>query len=161
MSLIEMLRAAARQAPESGIVAVVNHGRGRQGLIPLWAGESDLPTPAFIAEAAARRSPPARPSTPGNRGIPELREALARYHRRHFGQAFAPDEFIVTGGGMQAIQLALQATAGAGDEVLYLQPGLAELRRPRRRSGRCSGAVQLDQAGNGWSLRRRPAEPRR
>ena len=41
-------------APESGIVAVANYGRGRDGLIPLWAGEGDLPTPAFIADAADR-----------------------------------------------------------------------------------------------------------
>ena len=38
MSQIENLRAAARLAPESGIVAVVNHGRTKPGLIPLWAG---------------------------------------------------------------------------------------------------------------------------
>ncbi|TKB31126.1 MAG: aspartate aminotransferase, partial [Mesorhizobium sp.] len=53
MILIETLRAEARAAPESGIVAVVNHGRLREGLIPLWAGEGDLPTPSFISDAAA------------------------------------------------------------------------------------------------------------
>ena len=47
-------------------------------------------------------------------GIPELREALARYHRRHFGLKFSADEFLVTIGGMQAIGLALEATVGAG-----------------------------------------------
>ena len=50
-------------------------------------------------------------------GIPELRQALARYHQRHFGRTFAEDEFIVTGGGMHAIQLALAAAAGDGDEA--------------------------------------------
>lgn len=54
MRLIESLRAEARAAPESGIVEVVNHGRERLGLIPLWAGEGDLPTPDFISNAAAR-----------------------------------------------------------------------------------------------------------
>ncbi|WP_292498906.1 hypothetical protein, partial [Mesorhizobium sp.] len=34
MALIETLRAEARAAPESGIVAVINHGRLREGLIP-------------------------------------------------------------------------------------------------------------------------------
>ena len=53
MSLLHALRAEALDAPESGIVAVMNHGRGRDGLIPLWAGEGDLPTPDFISEAAA------------------------------------------------------------------------------------------------------------
>ncbi|TIN44384.1 MAG: aminotransferase class I/II-fold pyridoxal phosphate-dependent enzyme [Mesorhizobium sp.] len=54
MTLIENLRAEARAAPESGIVAVMNRGRDRDGMIPLWAGEGDLPTPAFITDAAAR-----------------------------------------------------------------------------------------------------------
>ena len=43
------IRPAIRDAATSGIVEVFNYGRGRQGLIPLWVGEGDLPTPAFIA----------------------------------------------------------------------------------------------------------------
>ncbi len=54
MTLIDDLRSEARLAPESGIVAVANYGRGREGLIPLWAGEGDLPTPEFISQAAVR-----------------------------------------------------------------------------------------------------------
>ena len=53
-SLIERLRAEAGAAPESGIVEVMKYGRGREGLIPLWAGEGDLATPPFIIEAATR-----------------------------------------------------------------------------------------------------------
>ena len=52
MSLVDHLRGEARLAPESGIVAVVNHGRTKPGLIPLWAGEGDKPTPDFIQNAA-------------------------------------------------------------------------------------------------------------
>src|ERR1043166_559704 len=44
----------APAAPESGIGEVMKYGRGRRGLIPLWAGEGDLPTPPFIVEAATR-----------------------------------------------------------------------------------------------------------
>ncbi len=47
-TLLDDLRAEARAAPESGIVEAMNYGRGREGLTPLWAGEGDLPTPAFI-----------------------------------------------------------------------------------------------------------------
>ena len=54
MSLIDQLRPEARNAPESGIVAVMNHGRRQEGVLPLWAGEGDLPTPEFISEAAGR-----------------------------------------------------------------------------------------------------------
>ena len=46
------LRSEALALPESGIVEVMNIGRNRQGLIPLWVGEGDVPTPAFICAAA-------------------------------------------------------------------------------------------------------------
>src|SRR5688500_9031925 len=105
MTLIDSLRKEARLAPESGIVAVMNHGRGRDGLIPLWAGEGDLPTPEFIAEAAARAMAGGETFYTWQKGIPELRDAIARYYRRHFGRTFAAEEFIVTGSGMHAIQL--------------------------------------------------------
>jgi aspartate/methionine/tyrosine aminotransferase len=148
MSLIDDLRPEARLAPESGIVAVANYGRGREGLIPLWAGEGDLPTPAFIAEAAGRALQGGETFYTWQRGIPDLRLALARYHARHFGRQFPPEEFIVTGGGMQAIQLALQAVAGGGDEVLYLSPAWPNFPGA---AGAKPIPVLLDQTANGWA----------
>src|ERR1041385_4550281 len=53
-SLVDALRAQARAAPDSGIVEVMNYGRAREGVIPLWAGEGDMSPPAFISEAATR-----------------------------------------------------------------------------------------------------------
>jgi aspartate/methionine/tyrosine aminotransferase len=86
MTLIDTLRAEARAAPESGIVAVINHGRLREGLIPLWAGEGDLPTPSFISDAAARGLADGETFYTWQKGIPPLRQALARYYARHFGR---------------------------------------------------------------------------
>ena len=86
MSLIDQLRAEARSAPVSGIEAVVMYGRGREGLIPLWSGEGDLPTPAFIGDAATEGLRNGETFYTWQGGIPDLREALARYHTRHFGR---------------------------------------------------------------------------
>ena len=110
------MRCAARRrsAPESGIVEVANYGRGREGLIPLWVGEGDLPTPAFICEAATRALAAGETFYTWQRGIPELREALARYHTTLYGRPFAPEEFYVTGSGMQAIQIVLAHDRGRG-----------------------------------------------
>ena len=116
------LSAAAREVPASGIIAAVNHGRGKAGLIPLWAGEGDLPTPDFINAAAMLGLAGGETFYTWQAGIPELRQSLAAYHRRHFGREFSADEFIVTIGGMQAIVLSLLATCGAGDEAIYLTP---------------------------------------
>ncbi|RUM98910.1 pyridoxal phosphate-dependent aminotransferase [Pseudaminobacter arsenicus] len=150
MTLVEHLRTEARLAPESGIVALANYGRGRDGLIPLWVGEGDLPTPAFIADAATKALNAGETFYTWQRGIPELRQALARYHARHFGRHFADQEFLVTGGGMQAIQLALQATAGAGDEVIYLTPAWPNFAGAAGIAGARPVGVQLDHSDNGW-----------
>ena len=130
-SMLDGLRAEARAAPESGIVDVMNYGRRRGGVMPLWAGEGDLPTPPFIAEAATRALAAGETFYTWQRGIPELREALARYHSRLYGREFSSDEFFVTGSGMQAIQIALAMTAGVGDEVRSPRPPGRTLRLPR------------------------------
>src|SRR3977135_3008860 len=90
-SLPDGLRREARAAPESGIVEAMNYGRGREGLIPLWAGEGDLPTPAFICEAATRSLAAGETFYTWQRGIPELRAALARYHTALYGRAFTAE----------------------------------------------------------------------
>jgi len=148
--LFDNLREEARVAPESGIVAVANYGWGRPGLIPLWAGEGDLPTPSFITEAAAQALANGETFYTRQRGIPELREALAAYHARVFGKAFAPEEFFVTGGGMQAIQLALDAIAGKGDEVIYLSPAWPNIAGATGIAGATPVPVRLKAGDNGW-----------
>jgi len=150
MTLLEDLRSHARNAPESGIVAVANYGRGRPGLIPLWVGEGDLPTPPFITDAANRALSAGETFYTWQRGMPELRQALARYHARHFDRPFAEEEFLVTGGGMQAIQLALQATTGAGDEIVYLSPAWPNCAAAAGIAGATPIAVPLGHSDNGW-----------
>ena len=120
--LTDALAAPARAAPESGIVEVMNYGRGRREIVPLWAGEGDLPTPAFIAEAATRSLAAGETFYTWQRGIPKLRDALAHYHGRLCGREFSPESFFVTGSGMQAIQIALAMTVAAGDEIIIPTP---------------------------------------
>lgn len=151
MTFIDSLRSEARAAPESGIVAVMNRGRGREGMIPLWAGEGDLPTPAFITDAAARALANGETFYTWQKGIPDLRQALARYYGRHFGKSFAEEEFIVTGSGMHAIQLAIDAVAGKGDDVIYLSPAWPNFAAAAGVAGAVPVPVVLDQSGNGWS----------
>lgn len=151
MTLIDSLRPQALAAPESGIVELSTHGRGREGLIPLWVGEGDRPTPAFITEAATAALAGGETFYTWQKGIPALRQALARYYHRHFGKAFDEEEFLVTGSGMHAIQLALAATAGDGDEVVYLSPAWPNFAAAAEIAGTRAVAVTLDHTGNGWT----------
>jgi aspartate/methionine/tyrosine aminotransferase len=150
--LLSALRREAREAPESGILEVFNYGRGREGLIPLWAGEGDLPTPDFICDASAKSLKAGETFYTWQRGIPDLRASLARYHARHFGRAFSPERFFVTIGGMQAIQIAIAAVAGKGDEVVVPTPAWPNFAAAAGVAGARPVFVELDFDGSSWQL---------
>ena len=150
--LFAALRSEAREAPESGIVEVFNYGRGRQGLIPMWAGEGDLPTPDFIYEAAVRSLREGETFYTAQRGIPEVRAALARYHERTYGRSFADERFFITGGGMQAIQIAARMVAGHGDEVLVPAPAWPNITAAIAINGAQPVTVPLRFGNAGWTL---------
>lgn len=120
--LIDHVRPQALALPESGIVEVFNYGRTREGLIPLWAGEGDLPTPSFIAEAATRSLAAGETFYTWQRGIPDLRAAIASYMTRLYGVPENPERYYVTGSGMHAVQIALALTVSAGEEVIIPSP---------------------------------------
>ena len=77
---------------------------------------------AFICEAATRSLAAGETFYTWQRGIPELREALAGYHTRLYGRVFSAEEFFVTGSGMQSIQIIMAMVAGTGDEVVIPTP---------------------------------------
>ncbi len=139
-------------APESGIVEVFNAGQGRDDVIPLWAGEGDLPTPRFICDAAKQSLDNGETFYTYQRGIPELRTALAGYHQRFFGKAFAPERFFVTGSGMQSIQLAIQAIASSGDDVLVPTPTWPNIEAALGIRGVKPVSVPMREVPEGWEL---------
>jgi len=150
--LADALRREASGAPESGIVEVANYGRGRAGLIPLWIGEGDLPTPAFICEAATRGLAAGETFYTWQRGIPDLRKALARYHATLYGRDFSAEEFYVTGSGMQAIQIVIAMLAGSGDEVVIPTPTWPNAAAATGIMGARPVEVAMSFGNDGWSL---------
>lgn len=152
MKLMNALRSEALRAPESGIVEVMNYGRTRAGLIPLWAGEGDEPTPAFIAEAATRSLAAGETFYTYQRGIPELRQAIADYYVAQFGKPFSPDQFFVTGSGMQAIQIVLGATIGAGDEIIIPSPAWPNAAAAAELTGGKAVFVPMQFGNAGWQI---------
>ena len=152
MSILNSLSPRALAAPESGIVEVVNYARGRDGLLPLWVGEGDLPTPDFINRAAMASLNAGETFYTWQRGIPELRQALADYYGRHFGTSLPMEHFYVTGSGMQAIQLSVQAITSPGDEMVYLTPAWPNIAAALEISGARSVGVPLQFENGKWSL---------
>jgi len=146
------LRPEALDAPASGIVEVASYGRAREGVIPLWVGEGDLPTPAFIADAAARSLAAGETFYTWQRGHPDLRDAIARYMSRAYGKPFDRERFCVTGGGMQAVQIALRMVAGVGDEVIIPSPAWPNFAAAAGICGARTIFVRQSFGNDGWRL---------
>ncbi len=150
------IRPTIRDVATSGIVEVFDYGRGRQGLIPLWVGEGDLPTPPFISEAAKVSLDRGETFYTAQAGIPDLRNAIAAYMTRVYGAApggghFEPVTFFATIGGMHAIEIATRLIAGPGDEPLIPSPAWSNFVGAIETSGARAVPVPLDGVGR-WSL---------
>jgi aspartate/methionine/tyrosine aminotransferase len=151
-ALLDAITAAARNEPDSGIISAVNHGLGRPDVIPVWSGEGNVPTPETFCRAAIQSLLHGETFYTWQRGIPPLREALARYHTRHYGRTFDHENFFVTGGGMQSIQTILQLIAGEDSEIVLPTPAWPNYAGPMRLSGAKPVEVSLDFANGRWHL---------
>jgi len=143
---------AAATLPESGIIEVVNYGREREGLVPFWVGEGDVPTPTFICEAAIEALRAGETYYTYQRGIPSLREAIARYHQRHFNIDLDPERVIVTASAMQAMMETMQTLVSAGDEVIVISPVWPNIYACIHMQQAVARSVPLDVDGNEWRL---------
>lgn len=116
------IRPDIKSLKPNGIGAVAILGLGDKDLIPLWFGETDLVTPAFIREAAKKALDEGRTFYSNARGVPGLREALRAFHRRTAGADVALERITVPGAAMLAVICALQAVVTTGDNIVAVSP---------------------------------------
>lgn len=117
------LSPAVTAMPRSGIRAVMDLAWATPGCIHLEVGEPSFPTPTHVLDAAARALRDGHTRYAPNAGLPELREALAgKVAKRNHLQA-APEDVVVTSGGIGALLTALLAVAIPGGQVLVPDPG--------------------------------------
>jgi aspartate/methionine/tyrosine aminotransferase len=155
MTADQILAAITPQAlnePDSGIVRAAMHGFTVPGVIALWAGEGNLPTPEAFTRPAVEALLGGETFYTWQRGIPELRDALARYHERTFGRSFSSENFFVTSGGMQAIQTIVQMIAGEGDEIVIPTPAWPNYGGTLRILGSRPVEVPMDFRNGRWRL---------
>jgi aspartate/methionine/tyrosine aminotransferase len=151
--LTSLVRREAREAPSSGIVEVAFYARNRGAdVIPLYVGEGDLVTPDFIRAEAALALEEGETFYTWQRGIPKLREALARYITRLYSKPVSSERFFVTGSGMHALQTAARIVAGTGDEVIVPSPAWPNLAAAAGIAGARAVEVPMHFSRNGWSL---------
>ncbi len=93
------------------------------GVLRLFFGESNLPTPEYIKQAAIRALQDGYTFYTENAGLPSLRLAIAgAYQRLHRVDLDPASEIVVTASGVQALHLAIRCTLDPGDEALVLTP---------------------------------------
>jgi aspartate/methionine/tyrosine aminotransferase len=112
----------AHDLSETGIAEVAMSVFGDPDVVPLWFGEGDLVTPAFVRNAAAKALQAGETFYTWQRGIPELRAALSAYTERLYGIKCPVDRISVTTGGMQAILLSCQLLLDPGDNIVIVSP---------------------------------------
>jgi aspartate/methionine/tyrosine aminotransferase len=115
------MRSAIEELPGSKIREVANAGIGRADVLPFWFGESDEVTPAFVREAAIESLRNGETFYAHNLGLAELRAAIAAY-ASSLHRPLGPGRVAVTSSGVSALMIAMQALAGAGDEVVAVVP---------------------------------------
>jgi aspartate/methionine/tyrosine aminotransferase len=105
----------------SRIREVANAALKNPDVLAFWFGESDEVTPPAVRDAAARSLERGETFYGHNLGLIELREALARYTAAFHPGAYT-DRIAVTSSGVNALMLATQLLAGAGDDVVAVVP---------------------------------------
>ncbi len=113
---------SAAQVPPSRIREIAEEAMKMEGVLKLYFGESNLPTPAFITRAAVEALDQGHTFYSENAGLPALRRELSAYYRRLHGVALDPGEFVVTASGVQALHVAIRCVLDPGDEALLLTP---------------------------------------
>lgn len=109
--------------PPSGIRRFFDMAATMKGTISLGVGEPDFVTPYHIRNAAIESLLAGETQYTANRGLLELREAIARYMAERFSLNYDPkSEIVVTIGASEAIDIALRALVAPGDEVLIPEP---------------------------------------
>ncbi len=138
------LRPEIASLETSRIQQIFDLGLGREGLIPLWVGEGDRSTPAFICDAAAAAMKAGHTFYTYKHGIPDLRQAIADYTRDLYGIDCAAERVSVTCSGMSGIMMVLQAIADAGDNVAVVTPVWPNVMGAIQIAGGTVRAVRLD-----------------
>jgi len=95
----------------------------RTGSVNLGQGFPDSDGPRPTIERARRALAEGENQYAPGPGRPELREAIARHQKRHYGLGLDPaTDVVVTTGATEAIAAAVLGLVDPGDEVILLEP---------------------------------------
>ncbi|MBO9645924.1 MAG: aminotransferase class I/II-fold pyridoxal phosphate-dependent enzyme, partial [Pseudacidovorax sp.] len=145
------MRQAIDNLEASKIREVANAGMGRSDVLAFWFGESDEVTPEPVRRAAIESIERGETFYAHNLGLPELREAIARYASR-LHPAVGMEHIAVTSGGVSALMIAVQALVDPGDEVVAVTPVWPNLTAQPAILGARVRCLPLQPVDGNWTL---------
>jgi aspartate/methionine/tyrosine aminotransferase len=148
----DQLLSNAVAVPPSITRVLANKAMGLDGLIPLWFGEPNQPTPQFICDAAAQSMQAGETFYAEGLGRPFLRDAIATYSSNLYDKPISSDRIAVTVSGGNAINLAFQALLSPGDKVATIIPAFPNLLRIPQLQNAELITHSLEIIDNRWSL---------
>src|SRR5215813_11540869 len=96
--------------PRSRIRELAEIAMSMDGVLRLYFGESNLPTPDYIKQAAIRAMQEGFTFYTENAGLPSLRRAIADHYRRLQQVELDPaSEIVITASGVQALNVAIRS----------------------------------------------------
>ncbi len=96
---------------------------GMEGVLKLHFGESNMPTPDYIKQAASQALADGYTYYSENGGIPPLRAKIAEKTAALHGVQLDPDaEIVVTASGTQALNVGIRCAIDPGTEAIVLTP---------------------------------------
>ena len=127
--MTDRFRPAARMADIAPFHVMEVMGRAQaaaaagRDIVHMEVGEPDFSTTEPIVEAGIRALRDGHTHYTLALGLPALREAIADFYGTRHDVAVEPRRVVVTVGASGALQMALWALIGPGDEVLLTDPG--------------------------------------
>ena len=107
----------------SGIRKFFDIAEQMKDVISLGVGEPDFPTPWHIRSEGIHSLEKGKTRYTSNHGLLTMRVEISKFVDRKYGVKYDPvNEILVTVGGSEAIDGAIRALVGPGDEVIIPQP---------------------------------------
>jgi len=119
----ELVSQKVKNVSPSGIRKFFDLLSSMEGVISLGVGEPDFVTPWHIREAAIYALEKGYTMYTSNRGLPQLRQELAKYLDSRYRLNYDPDdELLITVGVSEGLDLVLRAILNSDDEVIIPDP---------------------------------------
>ncbi len=108
--------------PFSPIRHMFNKAAAMQDVLHLSIGQPDFSAPPHVIEAMVKALRDGKTRYELDAGLPQLREAVARFYSERNGVNLTADNVLITTGCCQAMYMSLTGAVQPGKEVIVIEP---------------------------------------